>query len=191
MDPVEFAHQLTLVDYEKFCAIHPVEFVCRLWEGNSEKTRHLQSMVEWFNTISYFVATEICVQPELKKRVRLLENFIRVAIECRRIRNLNATMSIISGLNNSAVRRLRKTWLAVNPKLLESLKELETLLSDVGNFRNYREFMAALEGVRARAVGRCGGGCCVAHHSALRVRCLADVGRCQGALHPLFGSAAA
>lgn len=148
LDPIEFAHQLTLVDYEKFAAIHPVEFVCRLWEGNSVKTQYLQDMIEWFNTISYFVATEICVQPEQKKRVRLLENFIRVAVECRRIHNLNATMAILSGLNNSAVRRLQKTWNHVNPKLIEAFMELETLMSDAGNFRAYREFMAALGTVR-------------------------------------------
>lgn len=145
LDPVEFARQLTIVDSEKFRMIHPVEFMIRLWEGNSEATKNLTDMIQWFNLISYFTATEICIQPELKKREKLVVNFIKVAHECLKIRNFNATMAVLSGLNNSAVRRLKKTWSLVPPKILEILKMVEDAISSDNNFRNYRMTMAELD----------------------------------------------
>ena len=129
LDPKDFAHQLTLLDFEKFAAIAPYEFVIRLWEGAGVQTRNLTHMINWSNRISYFVATEICSQRDLKKRARLLENFIKVAKECRRVQNFNSLMALLSGLNNSSVRRLKKTWVLVSPKAAKEFQQLEELMS--------------------------------------------------------------
>jgi len=117
------------VDFEKFAAIAPYEFVIRLWEGAGPQTRNLTHMITWSNRISYFTATEICIQPDAKKRARLIENFIKVAKECRRVQNFNSLMAIISGLNNSSVRRLKKTWALIQPKPLKELQQLEDLMA--------------------------------------------------------------
>lgn len=63
LDPKEFAHQLTLVDHEKFSFIQPYEFVIRLWEGAGPQTRNLTQMITWSNRISYFTATEVKAFP--------------------------------------------------------------------------------------------------------------------------------
>jgi len=65
--------------------------------------------------------------------------------ECRKLRNYNGTMAIISGLSNASVRRLKKTWAAISPKHLEELKECEELMSAAYNYRNYREILNELD----------------------------------------------
>jgi len=101
-------------------------------------------MVDWFNKVSYFTATEICVQPELKKRARLIEMFIGVADECRNVANFSSLMAVLSGLNNSAVRRLKKTWDLVSQKHVDVLAQLEELMSDDSNFVSYRRLFASM-----------------------------------------------
>jgi len=145
LDPKEFAHQLTLVDFERFTAIKPHEFVIRLWEGAGSQTKNLTQMINWSNRISYFTATEICIQPDVKKRARLVESFIKVAKECRRVQNFNSLIAIISGLNNSSVRRLKRTWALITPKALKELQQLEDLMSGTYNFGRYRETLSRIQ----------------------------------------------
>ena len=57
-------------------------------------------------------------------------------------------MAIISGLNVSAVTRLKSTWEAVESKHKEKLKQLEELVSPNSNYRNYRLHMEGFEMVR-------------------------------------------
>jgi hypothetical protein len=60
--------------------------------------------------MSYWVATEVCTQPELKNRVKVISQFIKIAKHVRKHRHYDALMAIISGLNLVAVSRLKRTW---------------------------------------------------------------------------------
>ena len=46
----------------------------------------------------------------MKERTNTLKHVIEVAEYCKSLNNFNAMMEIISGLNNSAVFRLKQTW---------------------------------------------------------------------------------
>merc|ERR1712137_1035414 len=74
-----------------------------------KKTRNLESYIQWFNRLSYFVATQVCSNVKKKQRVKVIEYFIEVARECFNIGNFNSLMAIIAGLNMSPVSRLKKT----------------------------------------------------------------------------------
>lgn len=86
----------------------------------------------------YWIATEICTQPELKNRVKAVENWIKVARVCFKLRNYSSSMAIVSGLNVVAVSRLKHTWEQVDPKRMKQLNEIEHFLSPVSNHRQYR-----------------------------------------------------
>lgn len=81
-----------------------------------KKTCNIEAYVEWFNRLSYLVATEICVvshtsqrlhiiiganrpvSPQADKkrnRAKLIEFFADTAIECRKLNNFNSCMAII------------------------------------------------------------------------------------------------
>nr|CAD7456534.1 unnamed protein product [Timema tahoe] len=68
-NPALLAQQLTHIELERLSYIGPEEFVQAFAKENPhletsfkdmKKTRNLESYVQWFNRLSYFVATEVC-----------------------------------------------------------------------------------------------------------------------------------
>ncbi|KAM7326580.1 hypothetical protein ACRRTK_015058 [Alexandromys fortis] len=105
-DPYTLAQQLTHIELERLNYIGPEEFVQAFVQkdpldndktcySERKKTRNLEAYVEWFNRLSYLVATEICMPVKKKHRARMIEYFIDVARECFNIGNFNSLMAII------------------------------------------------------------------------------------------------
>uniref|UniRef100_A0A8C2TCD0 RasGEF domain family member 1B n=1 Tax=Coturnix japonica TaxID=93934 RepID=A0A8C2TCD0_COTJA len=132
-DPYTLAQQLTHIELERLNYIGPEEFVQAFVQkdpldndkscyGDRKKSRNLEAYVEWFNRLSYLVATEICMPVKKKHRARVIEYFIDVARECFNIGNFNSLMAIISGMNMSPVSRLKKTWAKVKTAKFDILE---------------------------------------------------------------------
>ncbi|XP_078532751.1 ras-GEF domain-containing family member 1B [Lissotriton helveticus] len=156
-DPFTLAQQLTHIELERLAYIGPEEFVQALVRkdpldndqscyGDRKKSRNLGAYVEWFNRLSYLVATEICMPVKKKHRARMIEYFIDVARECFNIGNFNSLMAIISGMNMSPVSRLKKTWAKVKTAKFDIL---EHQMDPSSNFYNYR---TALRGAAQRSL---------------------------------------
>ncbi|XP_005998630.1 ras-GEF domain-containing family member 1B-A isoform X2 [Latimeria chalumnae] len=156
-DPYTLAQQLTHIELERLSYIGPEEFVQAFVHkdpldndkscfGDRKKTRNLEAYVEWFNRLSYLVATEICMPVKKKHRARVIEYFIDVARECFNIGNFNSLMAIISGMNMSPVSRLKKTWAKVKTAKFDIL---EHQMDPSSNFYNYR---TALRGAAQRSL---------------------------------------
>lgn len=116
--PAVLAHQLTHIELERLSYIGPEEFVQAFAKENPnvdtsfkdmKKTRNLESYVQWFNRLSYIVATEICKHSKKKQRARVIEYWIETARESFNIGNFNTLMAVIAGLNLSPISRLKKT----------------------------------------------------------------------------------
>ena len=67
--PLMLAQQLTHIELERLSFIGPEEFVQAFAKENPnvetsfkdmKKTRNLESYIQWFNRLSYFVATQVC-----------------------------------------------------------------------------------------------------------------------------------
>ncbi|KAM6269852.1 ras-GEF domain-containing family member 1B isoform 2-T5 [Porphyrio hochstetteri] len=155
-DPYALAEQLTHIELERLNYIGPEEFIQAFVQkdpldndkscyGDQKKTGNLEAYVEWFNRLSYLVATEICMPVKKKHRARVIEYFIDVARECFNIGNFNSLMAIISGMNMSPVSRLKKTWAKVKT---DKFDILEHQMDPSGNFYNYR---TALRGAAQRS----------------------------------------
>lgn len=95
--------------------------------------------------MSFWVATEICTQPEIKNRVRAIEKFIQIARKCFKLQNFNTTLAIVSGLNLVSVSRLKISWEAVDPKRMKQLHGLEDLMTPIGNYKAYRAYIENLD----------------------------------------------
>uniref|UniRef100_A0A8C9ERI6 RasGEF domain family member 1B n=1 Tax=Pavo cristatus TaxID=9049 RepID=A0A8C9ERI6_PAVCR len=132
-DPYTLAQQLTHIELERLNYIGPEEFVQAFVQKDPldndkscyrdrKKSRNLEAYVEWFNRLSYLVATEICMPVKKKHRARVIEYFIDVARECFNIGNFNSLMAIISGMNMSPVSRLKKTWAKVKTAKFDILE---------------------------------------------------------------------
>lgn len=148
--PLVLAQQLTHIELERLSMIGPEEFVqafAKDGESNTEtaykdmkKTNNLEAYVQWFNRLSYFVATEVCMHLKKKNRVRMIEYFVDVAKECINIGNFNSLMAIIAGMNMSPIQRLKKTWGKINKDKFEIL---EHQMDPSNNFGSYRSSLKA------------------------------------------------
>ncbi|XP_068461162.1 ras-GEF domain-containing family member 1B-A isoform X1 [Clinocottus analis] len=156
-DPFTVAQQLTHIELERLSYIGPEEFVQAFVQkdpldndkscfSDHKKASNLEAYVEWFNRLSYLVATEICMPVKKKQRARVMEFFIDVARECFNIGNFNSLMAIISGMNMSPVSRLKKTWNKVKTAKFDIL---EHQMDPSSNFYNYR---TALRGATQRSI---------------------------------------
>ncbi|RKP03224.1 hypothetical protein CXG81DRAFT_17181 [Caulochytrium protostelioides] len=156
------AQQLTYVDSKLFRRIPLEEFADFLWADPSPgpraatgppgpagpgaaastmpvRCRHIKRYISRFNQIAFWVSTVICSYDDQKRRVDVLEKFIKIAHHCLQLQNFNAVMAIWSGLNTTPVMRLKRTFMALSTKGQAQLAQLETLLSYQGNYKRYRE----------------------------------------------------
>ncbi|RVE68678.1 hypothetical protein OJAV_G00095240 [Oryzias javanicus] len=155
-DPFTVAQQLTHIELERLSYIGPAELVQAFVQkdpldndercfSDRKKASNLGAYVDWFNRLSYLVATEICVPVKKKQRARVMEFFIDVARECFNIGNFNSLMAILSGMNMTPVSRLKKTWSKIKTAKFDIL---EHQMDPSSNFYNYR---TALRGAMQRS----------------------------------------
>eukprot|EP01114_Cavostelium_apophysatum_P007694 TRINITY_DN1984_c0_g2_i1.p1 TRINITY_DN1984_c0_g2~~TRINITY_DN1984_c0_g2_i1.p1 ORF type:complete len:861 (-),score=245.93 TRINITY_DN1984_c0_g2_i1:206-2788(-) len=140
LHPEEVARQLTLIERDLFKAIQPHECNKQKWlKENKSLTPNIHKLINRFNQVSMWVASEVVKVEDLKLRAVILNRFIFVAQKCLELNNYNAVMEILSALNCSAVHRLRQTWELLPPKSVEVFDELVNLMDPEGNFANYRD----------------------------------------------------
>ncbi|CAL8344295.1 unnamed protein product [Lota lota] len=148
-DAFTLAQQLTHIELERLSYIGPEEFIQAFDQKpqpDSNQPSNLGAYVEWFNRLSYLVATEICTAVKTKTRARVTEFFIDVARECFNIGNFNSLMAILSGMTMGSVSRLKKTWGKVKTA---SFDILEHQMDPSSNFSNYR---TSLQGALQRSL---------------------------------------
>ncbi|CAG0892664.1 unnamed protein product [Cyprideis torosa] len=163
--PLDLAQQLTLVELRRLVYVGPEEIVYCLWRDPTislpkalEKElaiahanirmANLEFYVDWFNRLSYLVASEICQYQRKRHRAKAIEYWIQVARECFNLGNFNSLMAILSGLSLGPVSRLKKTWTRVHNT---QLSVLEHQMSPDSNFASYRSTLAAAKWRRSGA----------------------------------------
>ena len=137
LDNLELARQLCLYHQRLYCAINLREFLDQKWTKDQKEivAPGIVNFIKDFNDLSNWVCDSIVIQLNLRKRGRILEKWIGVAMRCRELRNFNAVMAIISGLRSSPVFRLRKTWARLDSKTYSNFDQLKDLMSSDGNWQ--------------------------------------------------------
>lgn len=88
LNPEELFRQLTLVEFGMFADIRPLDLIYKS-RSRLDKAPHLKAIIDRFNHVSYWIATEICMCRDLKKRTEVLKHFIKVAKLCFKWNNFN------------------------------------------------------------------------------------------------------
>ncbi|XP_049583438.1 rap guanine nucleotide exchange factor 4 isoform X2 [Syngnathus scovelli] len=147
MSTKDVAYHLTLYDWELFNCVHELELIYHIFgrQNMKKSTVNLDLFLKRFNEIQFWVITEVCLCPQLSKRVQLLKKFIKIASHCKEHRNLNAFFAIVMGLSNPAVSRLNQTWEKLPNKFKKFYGEFENLMDPSRNHRVYRLMVAKLE----------------------------------------------
>jgi hypothetical protein len=141
MPLTELAEQLTLIELKMFKQIREREFLNLNWKRPDLKrnARHIVKMVERFNKVSYWVATRIVRESDLKRRCSILKRFIIMAERCAELNNFNTLMEVLAGLNLYPIQRLKQTWALLSDKYRATMAALEQLMENKQNYKNYRE----------------------------------------------------
>ncbi|XP_041434160.1 rap guanine nucleotide exchange factor 4 isoform X1 [Xenopus laevis] len=147
MSSKDLAYQMTIHDWDLFSCVNELELIYHTFGRQNFKktTANLDLFLRRFNEIQFWVVTEICLCPQLSKRVQLLKKFIKIAAHCKEYKNLNSFFSIVMGLSNVAVSRLSLTWEKLPSKFKKIYAEFENLMDPSRNHRAYRLTVAKLE----------------------------------------------
>ncbi|CAG9138393.1 unnamed protein product [Plutella xylostella] len=160
LTPIELANQLTIVELHRLSFVGPEEFVqtfaptqppppagaratISLHHVETKSTRNLEAYADWFNRLSYLVATDILKSVKTKYRARVMEQWVMTARECFNLGNFNSLMAIISALNMNPITRLKKTWGRTSAVCGQQLRQLELCVEPSGNHARYRAALAA------------------------------------------------
>jgi hypothetical protein len=138
--PESIAAQITFQESRLFRSMHPRELLFQMWNKDGvadDMTSNLRRIIERFNYIGFWVASEILMCSGLFNQAKTIRHFIRIAVHCRKLGNYNAVMELLSGLNNSCVRRLKLAWNMVQQNDLDDFAEFDRLMAPQSNFANY------------------------------------------------------
>ncbi|PRP77326.1 hypothetical protein PROFUN_05571 [Planoprotostelium fungivorum] len=138
---LQYAQQLTLIEYSMMKIMRNQEFLKQAWSKSEkeEKAKHIVKFAQWFNKVSSIVATDIlkCTTPE--ERSVVMGKWINIGMKLSDLNNYNAVMEIVSALHSAAVSRLQQSWGLLPVDLMEQFTTLTQLMSPADNFKNYRE----------------------------------------------------
>ncbi|KAM4626685.1 rap guanine nucleotide exchange factor 4 isoform 8-T8 [Discoglossus pictus] len=135
MSSKDLAYQMTVHDWDLFSCVNELELIYHTFGRHNFKktTANLDLFLRRFNEIQFWVVTEICLCPQLSKRVQLLKKFIKIAAHCKEYKNLNSFFAIVMGLSNVAVSRMSLTWEKLPSKFRKIYAEFENLMRMIAN----------------------------------------------------------
>jgi hypothetical protein len=140
----EIARQLTMIEFDIFRSIRLQEISWQSWNKHGGVgSPNVTAMIERFNKVGFWVATEMVNQKHHTLRVAILKKLIKIAHVCKKINNFNTMMEIAVGLNMGSVSRLSKVWGALDAKTKTRFDEIMLLAQSSQNYKNYREALRA------------------------------------------------
>ncbi|GMM31405.1 mitotic regulator [Martiniozyma asiatica (nom. inval.)] len=144
--------QLTLIEKDILMEIEWSELVNLKWDQpivpynswlrlllDSSLKSGLQMVTLRFNLMTNWVISQILLCSDVTLRVLTISRFIYLAVLCREAQNYSTVFEIMLALNSDMIKKLKSTWIRVDPGSILKLKNLNDLTSPIGNFKNYRE----------------------------------------------------
>lgn len=141
----DIAQQLTLIDLPLFQKIDPEELTSCTWTSKRkyESCPNIVRATKRFNQVSYWVTREILDTKTAKGRAEKIAYFIKLAKKLQEINSLNCLKAVVSGLQNTPIYRLNKTWNIVPKRDKEKLEKLNELVSEENNREKLRLHLEA------------------------------------------------
>ncbi|XP_060757538.1 ral guanine nucleotide dissociation stimulator-like 1 isoform X2 [Neoarius graeffei] len=169
----ELAEQLTRQDAELFVKVVPFQCLGCVWsqrDKNENLSPTIHATISQFNAITNRVITSLLCpstspsstpSSTLNQRARVIERWIRVAQECRQLKNFSSLKAILSALQSNPVYRLRKTWAAVSRESMSTFENLYETFPDENCVLTSREILeedgsqAAMDNILPKTSKQC------------------------------------
>ncbi|XP_067089514.1 ral guanine nucleotide dissociation stimulator-like 1 isoform X1 [Osmerus mordax] len=152
----DIAEQLTRMDSELFVRVLPYQCLGCVWSQRDKKeslSPTISATISQFNAVTNRVITSLlcpaaCSPASPRRaasspaqRARVIEKWIRVAQECRQLKNFSSLKAILSALQSNAVYRLGKTWAAVSRESISTFDNLWETFPDENCVLTNREIL--------------------------------------------------
>jgi GDP/GTP exchange factor required for growth at low temperature len=151
-DSDKLAAQMTLIERDIILEVEWKELINLKWDQPltpynswlkllldlSNKTG-LELITLRFNLVNNWIISEILLCKNFTLRVLAITRFIELAHKCRQIQNYGTLFQIMLALNSEVMKKLKSTWIRVDPATILKFKELKDLTSPNNNFKNYRD----------------------------------------------------
>jgi len=141
--PLEMARQMTIIEFGMFRKISPQE--CLSIKEKERCAPNLTLVSARFNKVNAWVQSEILRPPSAKLRSLVLLTFIQIAQCCMDLHNYNSCFEILSGLNATAVWRLKKTWTLIPESYMLLFDAMQLTLSSEKSYKEYRETLHTIQ----------------------------------------------
>lgn len=153
------AEQLTRTDSALFVKVVPYQCLGCVWSQRDKKENMsptIRATISQFNAVTNQVIMSLLCRPTdatssptssrrslstPTQRARIIEKWIRVAQECRQLKNFSSLRAILSALQSNAVYRLRKTWAAVSRDSMATFDNLWETFPDENCVLTNRELL--------------------------------------------------
>jgi len=139
-DAKEVAEQLTIIDHGLFCCIDMFELQNIRWVSNPDQTPNIEASSSFTNKLTFWIEYQILITSTVKKRVSLINFFLKVAQYLMEMNNFNSLMAFYLALNLGYINKLKSTLKSVATKGLQMLD----IMNPLHNFKLYRDHLATL-----------------------------------------------
>ena len=152
-DTLEIARQWTIIDHRFFCRIAIVSLVgvntqgnmyCT-WElprhyGEAESVRHFIERFDGQALWSSYTALGLggIIGEEPAQRASIIERLIELAQCLLNLNNFSGCMAVLTGLQQSAVRRLKQTWKRVSVESKSKFDNLTVIMAPSNSYNQYK-----------------------------------------------------
>lgn len=137
------ARELTRIDWIMFSSVRPRDLVRHVSLNAEEKKRcknleNVTRMTEHFNHVAYLVTNYILMRDKPKHRALMLEKWMKVARQLRKLNNYNSLGAVLAGIKGTAVHRLIATRDLVPQNVTHDFLKLDILMSPQKSHFSYR-----------------------------------------------------
>ncbi|TVY34919.1 Guanine nucleotide exchange factor [Lachnellula subtilissima] len=147
------AQQFTLIEKDALNEIDWKDLIEMRWKDTSTESRSwvdflrtceprgVEVVIARFNLMVKWAVSECVLTQNLEERVRCIVKYIHIAAHCRKYRNFATMTQLTVALTSKDISRLKKTWAHVPAADLQTLRELEHLITPTHNFNTLRAEM--------------------------------------------------
>eukprot|EP01119_Soliformovum_irregulare_P008827 TRINITY_DN2193_c0_g2_i4.p1 TRINITY_DN2193_c0_g2~~TRINITY_DN2193_c0_g2_i4.p1 ORF type:complete len:643 (-),score=174.12 TRINITY_DN2193_c0_g2_i4:59-1987(-) len=142
-DATAIAHQLTLLCFQRFKNIKPLELHSQSWSKQNKNltSPNVVAMVNHFNLISNLFQYEIVSQRTLKKRVAALQHVINIGWAAYGYRDYETTFTVVMSLGSFPISRLAETWKGLPTTSRQQWDLMEEFCHYRENYKMYRSHL--------------------------------------------------
>ncbi|PAV56933.1 hypothetical protein WR25_10109 isoform B [Diploscapter pachys] len=129
LHPLEIGRQLTLLHFDLYRAIKPIELVGAAWTKHDKyrKSPQLLKLTDHSTLLTYWVSRSIVETESLEERVAMLNRALDVMSVFEELHNFTGLVAFLSALNSSCVHRLSWCWSRLDNEKQKSYDRFVTL----------------------------------------------------------------